>query len=220
MNDFLDSLLAGNVVSGTLSLEDFLVRILVAFLGGVTVAWVYKTVHGALNYSQNFVQALVLLSMVVSVIMCVVGDSLAKAFGLGAALAIVRFRTPIKDALDTAFLFMTVAVGMAAGSGTPEMAIAAALCGGAAALFLSWGSFGAPTQAEGLLRFRSSNDGDARDRIALVLKAHCANFSLIGVREVTDKHVFDLVAVVIARDDDLGRTERTGCRVRDLTRQE
>ncbi|MCB9684366.1 MAG: DUF4956 domain-containing protein [Alphaproteobacteria bacterium] len=42
---------------------------------------------------------------------------LARAFGLGAALAIVRFRTPVKDARDAVFLFLSVAIGMASGSG-------------------------------------------------------------------------------------------------------
>ncbi len=203
MSDFLQGLLAGSTASGALTLEDFLVRELVAFLAGVAVAWVYKTVHGSLNYSQNFVQSLVLLSMVVAVIMCVVGDSLARAFGLGAALAIVRFRTPIKDSLDTAFLFLAVAVGMASGSGTPELALAAAVCGGAAASLLSWASFGAPTQAEGLLRFRSPNNAEWRDRVTVVLRAHCSNFRLSGVREVScdeDEFVFD----VDLKDEALG----------------
>ena len=195
MNELVNAFMAGSVVSGALTLEDFLVRLLVAFLAGTAVAWVYRAVHGSLNYSQNFVQALVLLSMVVAVIMCVVGDSLARAFGLGAALAIVRFRTPIKDALDTSFLFLTVAVGMASGTGTPLLALAAALAGGAAAMFLSWSRFGAPTQAEGLLRFRSANDDTERNRIVRVLKDHCSSFRLSGVRAVTeseDELVYDV----------------------------
>ncbi len=205
MNEFMDGLFAGSTVSGALGLEDFLLRLLVAFLGGVAVAWVYKSAHGAINYSQNFVQALVLLSMIVAVIMCVVGDSLAKAFGLGAALAIVRFRTPIKDALDTAFLFMTVAVGMAAGAGTPLLALAAALTCGAAAMFLSWGAFGAPTEAEGLLRFRFSSQQQEGDLVSAVLKAHCSNFRLSGVRTVSDDED-EFVYDVDLKKDELGAT--------------
>ena len=203
MNEFLDALLVGGNAIGTLTLEDFLLRLLVAFLTGVAVAWVYKRAHGALNYSQNFVQALVLLSMIVAVIMCVVGDSLARAFGLGAALAIVRFRTPIKDALDTVFLFMAVAVGMAAGAGTPMLSLAAALGCGGVALLLSWGAFGAPTEAEGLLRFRLSDEQQGEDRIAEILKKHCSNFRLSGVRAVSadeDEYLYD----VDLRDSALG----------------
>ncbi len=202
MDELLNAFMAGSTVSGAMTLEDFFVRLLVAFLGGIAVSWVYGAVHGALNYSQNFVQSLVLLSMVVAVIMCVVGDSLARAFGLGAALAIVRFRTPIKDALDTAFLFLAVAVGMASGSGTPKLALAAALTCGAAALFLSWASFGAPNQAEGLLRMRASNSDEERDRITEVLARHCSNFQLSGIRSVSDDE-YELVYDVDLRSHDV-----------------
>ncbi len=195
MNELTNALLAGSSNPAAISVQDVLLRLLVAFLAGMFVAWVYRVSHSTLNYSQNFTQALVLLSLVVAVIMCVVGDSLARAFGLGAALAIVRFRTPIKDALDTAFLFFTVAVGMAAGVGAGMLALTSAGCIGAAALFLSWSSFGAPTQAEGLLRFRFGGSGEERKRIVGILKSHCASFRLSGVRSVSeleDELVYDL----------------------------
>lgn len=195
MNEIVNTLLAGSSDPTAISLQDLLLRLLIAFLAGMFVAWVYSASHGTLNYSQNFVQALVLLGPIVAVIMCVVGDSLARAFGLGAALAIVRFRTPIKDALDTAFLFLSVAVGMAAGVGAGMLALVSAACIGAAALFLSWSSFGSPTQAEGLLRFRFGGDHDQKQRITGILKTHCASFRLSGMRSVTDLEdelVYDL----------------------------
>lgn len=195
MNDFVNVLIQESTGPAAIGLSDLLLRLLVAFLAGLSVAWVYRASHSALNYSQNFVQALVLLSLVVSVIMCVVGDSLARAFGLGAALAIVRFRTPIKDALDTSFLFLSVAVGMAAGVGAGILALSAAWLIGSAALFLSWSSFGAPTQTEGLLRFRFSGDSEERDRISAIVGRHCASFRLSGLRSVgaeEDELIYDL----------------------------
>ena len=104
----------------------FGLRLLTALLAGMVVAFSYMRSHTTLTYSHSFIQALVLLSMVVSMIMMAVGDSLARAFGLGAALAIVRFRTPIKDARDTAFLFLAVAAGMAAGTGLLLLSLAGA----------------------------------------------------------------------------------------------
>ena len=195
MNDLFGALLAESAGPTAIAFPDVMLRLLVAFLAGLSVAWVYRASHSTLNYSQNFVQALVLLSLVVSVIMCVVGDSLARAFGLGAALAIVRFRTPIKDALDTAFLFLSVAVGMAAGVGAGVLALSAAGTIGAAALFLSWSSFGAPTQTEGLLRFRFSGDAEQRERISDIVGRHCASFRLSGLRSVgteEDELIYDL----------------------------
>ncbi len=195
MNDLFSTLIAESAGPTAISLPDMLLRLLVAFLCGLFVAWIYRATHGTLNYSQNFVQSLVLLSLVVAVIMCVVGDSLARAFGLGAALAIVRFRTPIKDALDTAFLFLAVAVGMAAGVGAGVLALVSAATIGAAALFLSWTSFGAPTMQEGLLRFRFSGDKTQREDLGKILSNYCSSFRLSGLRSVSeneDELVYDL----------------------------
>lgn len=187
-----------------LGFEDFLVRLLVALLVGQAVAWAYGASHGALSYSQNFVQSLVLLSMVVCVIMCVVGDSLARAFGLGAALAIVRFRTPIKDARDTAFLFLSVAVGMAAGAGQNGIALGGSLLIGAAALYLSWSAFGARGRAEGLLRFRFSGDAQRREAMASILGKHCSSFHLSGVRAMGEGDGEELLYDVSLRSEESG----------------
>ncbi len=195
MNEIFHTFLAESSGAASVGLREVLLRLLVAFLAGIAVAFVYRASHTTLNYSQNYVQALVLLSQVVAVIMCVVGDSLARAFGLGAALAIVRFRTPIKDALDTAFLFLAVAVGMAAGVGAEVLALVAAVSIGAVALFLSWSSFGARSQAEGLLRFRFGGDAGERERIASIVGNHCSSFRLSGLRSVSgdeDELIYDL----------------------------
>lgn len=162
--------------------EDFMLRLLVAFLVGQAIGWVYGWSHGTLSYSQNYVQSLVLLSMVVCVIMGVVGDSLARAFGLGAALAIVRFRTPVKDSRDTVFLFLAVAVGMAAGAGQLALAAGATIFVGAVALLLYRTSFGMRSRAEGLLRFRFEGGDDGRDAIQKVLRQHCRTFALTASR--------------------------------------
>lgn len=161
---------------------DFLLRLLVAWLAGQAIGWFYSWSHGVLSYSQNFVQAQVMLSMVVCVIMCVVGDSLARAFGLGAALAIVRFRTPIKDARDTVFLFLSVAVGMASGAGMLGVAMSATVVMGVAALFLNWTGFGSRSGEDGVVRLHFLGDDSARGEIAEALRRHCRSFQLAAAR--------------------------------------
>ncbi len=163
-------------------LTDFLLRLLVAYLAGQAIGWFYSWSHGVLSYSQNFVQSLVMLSMIVCVIMGVVGDSLARAFGLAAALAIVRFRTPVKDARDTTFLFLSVATGMAAGAGQLSIAMAATVIIGTTALWMHWTGFGTRAQAEGMLRFRFNGDEDIREQIIAIIKSHTRGFQLTAAR--------------------------------------
>jgi uncharacterized membrane protein YhiD involved in acid resistance len=167
----------------TVSTPDLLLRLLVAFLASTAVGWFYSWSHGSLSYSQNFVQSLVLLAMVVCVVLTVVGDSLARAFGLSAALAIVRFRTPIKDAKDAVFLFLSVAVGMAAGSGLLGVALGSAAVIGSTSMFLHWSAFGTRSGEEGVLRMHYLGDDAGRDGIAQAIRKHCTSFHLSAARQ-------------------------------------
>ena len=186
------------------ALADFLLRLLVAFLAGQAIGWMYSWSHGTLSYSQNFVQSLVMLSMVVCVIMGVVGDSLARAFGLAAALAIVRFRTPVKDSRDTTFLFLSVATGMAAGAGQLAIGLAAALLIGAVAMYLNWTAFGTRVDHETVVRFRYHGDDTGRAAIDAVLKRYCRAIQLSAVRKASADSPEDLVYDVRLRSIDGG----------------
>ena len=79
------------------------------------IAWIYMKTQGEKKYSQTFVQTLVLVCVIITAVMAIIGNSLARAFGLVGAVSIIRFRTKVKDPLDTAFLFFAITVGMANG---------------------------------------------------------------------------------------------------------
>ena len=63
--------------------------------------------------------------MLIAIVMVVIGDSVARAFSLVGALSIIRFRTVVQDARDIAFVFFSLAVGMAIGAGNPPVAVIA-----------------------------------------------------------------------------------------------
>ncbi len=185
-------------------LSEFMLRILIAYLAGQAIGWFYSSSHGVLSYSQNFVQSLVMLSMVVCVIMGVVGDSLARAFGLAAALAIVRFRTPVKDTRDTTFLFLSVAVGMAAGAGQLGIAMVSTVIIGVTSQYLNWTAFGTRATAQGMLRFHFRGDDDGRDKIVDVLRKHCRTFQLTAARLAKQEGPEELVYDVNLRGETRG----------------
>ena len=97
------------------SLRTALFYLLLTFVLSKPLAWIYIWTHQGTSYSRSFVHALVLLSMIVTLVMLAIGDSMARAFGLFGALALIRFRTPIKDSRDTVFLFLSVAIGITVG---------------------------------------------------------------------------------------------------------
>ncbi len=75
---------------------------------------------------RTLARTMILLGAVVSLIMAVIGNSLARAFGAIGALSLIRFRTAVKSTTDLAWLFMSIAIGMTCGSGYYAIATGAA----------------------------------------------------------------------------------------------
>src|SRR5579885_209969 len=92
-------------------------RVALAVLLGFAVAGVYRVALGRRDGAGTLPTTLVLLCVLLALVTVVIGNSVARAFGLVGALSIVRFRTVVEDTRDTAFVICAVVVGMAAGAG-------------------------------------------------------------------------------------------------------
>ena len=97
---------------------------LLSFALGVFIVNIYQWTHTNVP-RKSFTDTLIILCMLISVVMVVIGDSIARAFSLVGALSIIRFRTAIQDPRDIGFVFYALAVGMAVGAGNPSVAILA-----------------------------------------------------------------------------------------------
>ena len=94
------------------------VRLSLAVVFGTCVAGIYRFSHGRRKADASVLATtLVLLCILTAMVSVVIGDSVARAFGLVGALSIVRFRTVVDDTRDTAFVIFAVIVGMAIGGG-------------------------------------------------------------------------------------------------------
>ncbi len=134
-------------------LADIIINIAIAFVLGAVVAIAYRRTHKTFNYSASFVNTIVILPMITAIVMMVIGNNLARAFGLVGAMSIIRFRTVVKDTRDTAFVFLSLASGMAAGTGYHLIALVGT---GLVVLFISFlylSNFGSSRQQNLLLRF-------------------------------------------------------------------
>src|SRR3954468_9915064 len=105
---------------GTLML--MFVRLVLALVLGVAIAWIYRRARSANGEAESFGVTLVLLTILIAMVTQVIGDNVARAFSLVGALSIVRFRTVVRDTQDTAYVIFAVAVGMAVGAGHPGLA--------------------------------------------------------------------------------------------------
>lgn len=103
-------------LTSTFSVADVVISMVLSFVLTAIVGWVYMKTHEGASYTKSFVQTLVLMGMIVSVIMLVVGSNIARAFSLVGALSIIRFRNAIKETRDVGFVFFAMAIGMATGT--------------------------------------------------------------------------------------------------------
>jgi hypothetical protein len=99
-----------------LNLSAVLLSLLLAFVCGQIIAWVYMFTHSGLSYSRTYVNSLVVIPFLVAMVMTVLSNNLVTAFGLMALFAIVRFRNILRDTLDTCYILSSITLGMACGT--------------------------------------------------------------------------------------------------------
>lgn len=158
---------------------------LLAFILSMLIALTYERTYRGLSYSRNFVQALILSSIVAAVIMQAIGDSLARGLGMIGAMAIIRFRTTFKDPRDIIFMFASLASGIACGVFGYSIAVAGTVAFCLVAFFLYFTPFGLERYYDGMLRFNMEINADNSLAIEKILKNYCKNFALITLRELS-----------------------------------
>ncbi|MCH7700518.1 MAG: DUF4956 domain-containing protein [Planctomycetes bacterium] len=163
--------------------ERLILSLLIAFIIGQLNAWCYKWTYRGVSYSRTFTHALILITIVAAMSMSLVASNALVAVGLLGGLAIIRFRTVVRDARDTAYVFLCLICGMAAGFGFHGTAIIGAVVANLVAGYLHLTAFGAWHAADSLLRFQikaSALDGSVFQSL---LARFCRRFSVISVDE-------------------------------------
>ena len=163
--------------------ESIVLSLLLAFVLGQVLAWVYYATHSGMSYSKSFVQSLILITVVVAMVMAVIGSNIITAVGLMGALAIIRFRNIIKDTRDIAFIFCALVVGMAAGSQRYATAIVGTIILSLIALYLHVVAFGSRRPHNGFFRFCLPGQIGPDHPIPRILKRFCSSFILISVHD-------------------------------------
>ena len=120
-SDIFKSNFLENITS--VSVLDMLVSIVLAFGMGMFIFLVYKKTYSGVMYSASFGTTLVALTMITTVVILAVTSNVVLSLGMVGALSIVRFRTAIKEPLDIAFLFWSIAVGIVLAAGMIPLAV-------------------------------------------------------------------------------------------------
>ena len=135
----IESLFQGDYAPQPMDYRLVTLALLLSFVCGHAMAWLYAVTHSGLSYSRSFVRALVVLPVIVSLVLMVLSNSLVTAFGLMAVLAIVRFRNVLRDTLDTSYLIAVISLGLACGTQRFTTAVIGCVVLGAIFAYL-WGT--------------------------------------------------------------------------------
>lgn len=127
IEEFLGDTGSGAFNTEGLSIQNIIAIVIIVFLASILILAVYKRTYQTTVYNRSFAISLPLLSMITAVIIIAVSSNLLLSLGMVGALSIVRFRTAIKNPLDTVFVFWAVGLGITAGANLLILAIASTL---------------------------------------------------------------------------------------------
>lgn len=102
---------------------DMVLTITLAFGTGLFIFFVYKKTYQGVMYSSSFGVTLIALTMITAQVILAVTSNVVLSLGMVGALSIVRFRTAIKEPLDIAFLFWSIAAGIILAAGMIPLAV-------------------------------------------------------------------------------------------------
>jgi hypothetical protein len=171
-----------NQIVPTISLFDVLINVSIALIFGLLIASLYRYTFQGFSYSTDFVLTLIIITMVTAVVIMVIGNNLARAFGLVGAMSIIRFRTALKDSRDIAFVFFGLAAGMAAGAGNHVIGLVAIPMICLIILFLHWTTYGKVEPNDFLLKFWMV-PGDVDEPVyQSVFSVYLADYKMMNLR--------------------------------------
>ena len=114
---FKDNFLSGfSLSTQNLTLPNVLISLGIAFLLSMVIYFIYKKTYRGVLYSHSFNLSLIMLSMVTTLVIMCISSAPALSLGMVGALSIVRFRTAVKDPMDTVYMFWAIAVGITVGA--------------------------------------------------------------------------------------------------------
>lgn len=183
----LESLFDFQDLSGTFSVMDVLITLVLSFVLTSAIGLVYQKTHRNVSYSQSFVQTLVMVGMVIAVIMLVVGSNIARAFALVGALSVIRFRNAIKETRDVGFIFFAMCIGMTTGTRFYVLAVLATIAISIAILVMfkfNWFNSSITRQVVKVRVPAEGVDNNPTEEVEKVLAGYSNTFEMLSAETV------------------------------------
>jgi len=146
--------------------------VLFSFLLSSLIAFTYEKTSRNITKPVHYIQALILISIVAATVMQAIGDSVARGLGMMGALAIIRFRTTLRDPRNMVFMFASIAVGIACGVYGFVIAVVGGVSFCIIAFVLRFTPFSQVNNLIGVLRFELGDHETRLDDINKILKKY------------------------------------------------
>ncbi|MFC1551934.1 DUF4956 domain-containing protein [Candidatus Latescibacterota bacterium] len=172
---------------------------------GMFVSYIYRWTYSGTSYSTTFVHSLVAFAMITTVVIMIIGNNLARAFGLMGSMAIIRFRMAIKDTQDIVFIFLSLAIGMAAGVGMYQVSIGSTLFIGMVILLLSKSRYASLHKREYLLQFQYTSDNGEDAPYFDIFRNFCKKFKLVNIKSLGETDTMVLSYYIKLKKQDAGK---------------
>lgn len=199
MNDWIQF---GDTAPLPTDLPTLLLGLLLAFLCGQVMAWVYMYTHTGLSYSRSFVSSLIIIPITVALVMMVLDNNIVTAFSLLAVFAIVRFRNILRDTLDTVYILSLIVIGMACGTQKFTTAIIGLLVASTALLYIWYTNFGARQRYDLILNLNWRQPLSRLDHLKAFLSRHALAITLASQRSGDESEGTWLSYRLLLRDPD------------------
>jgi uncharacterized membrane protein YhiD involved in acid resistance len=196
MSELTQALSLGNPIDALNALSS----LLLTFLLTSVIAAFYRWTYQGLSYSRPFVHTIILSSLVTCTLIMAIGNNMARGLGILGTLAIVRFRTPVRDPRDIIFLFCAIGTGIACGSFVYAIAVMGSLFFCLVAWYLHISPFGSRREYEGLLRFSLPRGSPAVAEIEKFFEMYCSDAHLVALREAAQGELNEHAYQVRLRD--------------------
>lgn len=164
------------------SFSDVLANVAVSLICSFVISLIYRFTYRGPGYSESFVNSIIFLSVITTLVIMIIGNNLARAFGLVGALSIIRFRTAIKDTMDIVYIFLALAIGMAGGVAYYKLAVTGTVVVGAILILFSKSNFSLFLSNQYMLQCIYSNDEPGVNTVTTMLSSYCNSYEIISVR--------------------------------------
>ena len=179
--------------NGSISVEMILISLLVSFVISLFIVFVYKKTFSGVVYNKTIVMTIVMIAMVTSMVIRTINSNLSLSLGMVGALSIIRFRTAIKEPMDTAFLFWAIVSGIMCGAGLYFIAVCGSLLLGLLFYVLYLMDIKAKSQYLLVVIYKSENSQIVESKLDSLTKKKLQSKSVNGnsVIEVTYEVEYD-----------------------------